>query len=46
MRVGSGWLEAGEEDKIVGHDGGPDVGLEVIEAAPGAASQTVGAFEA
>ncbi len=42
----SGRLEAGEDDEVVGHDRGPDVGLEVIEAAPGATRQTVGALEA
>ena len=42
----SGQLEAGEEDEVVGDDRGPDVGFEVIKAAPGAAGQAVGALEA
>src|ERR1700687_1041574 len=52
LRGGSSWwrelsrFETGEQHQIVGHDRGPDVGLEVIEAAPGAACQTVGSLEA
>ncbi len=42
----SALFEAGEEDEVVGHDRGPDVGLEVIKTAPGTASQAVSAFEA
>jgi hypothetical protein len=37
---------AGEQHQIVGHHGGPDVGLEMIEPAPGAASGAIDAFEA
>lgn len=29
--LASGRLEVGEESEIVGHDRGPDVGLEVVE---------------
>src|SRR5262245_1341862 len=43
---GSGRLEAREEPEVVGHDRGPDVGLEVIKAAPGATRQAVSALEA
>src|SRR5207244_10462016 len=39
-------FEAGEQNQGVRHHRGPDVGLEVIEAAPGAAGQTVGSLEA
>jgi hypothetical protein len=42
----SGWLEAGEKGEVVGHDRGPDVGLEVAKHAPGAARQTIGPLEA
>lgn len=45
-RVGSGRLEASEEDEVVGHDRGPDIGLEVVKPAPGAACQAVSPFEA
>ena len=41
----SGRLEAGEEYEVVSHDRGPDVGLEVVETAPGAARQAVSALE-
>ena len=44
--VGLCRFEAGEQHQVVGHHGGPDVGLEVIEPAPSAAGQTVGALEA
>jgi hypothetical protein len=33
-------------DEVAGHDRGPDAGLAVIEAAPGAACQAAGALEA
>src|SRR5438552_2327502 len=39
-------FEAGEQHQVVRHHRGPEVGLEVIEAAPGAAGQTVGSLEA
>ena len=39
-------LEAREEDQVVGYDRGPDVGLEVVKAAPGATRQAVGALQA
>ena len=39
-------FEAREESEVVGDHGGPDVGLEVVEAAPGAAGEAVGALEA
>src|SRR6516165_4385475 len=38
-------FEAGEQHQVVGDDGGPDVGLEVVEPAPDAACSTIGAFE-
>src|SRR5207342_2847929 len=34
------------QHQVVGHHGGPDIGLEVVEAAPGAAVAAVGALEA
>jgi len=37
----SAWLEARQESEIVSHDRGPDIGLEVVEPAPGAARQAV-----
>ena len=39
-------LEAREEDQVVGYGRGPDVGLEVVKAAPGATRQAVGALQA
>src|SRR4051812_43951606 len=42
----SGWSEANEDNEVVGHDRGPDVSLEVVEPAPGAAGQAVGPLEA
>ena len=41
-----GWSEAGEEGEIVGEDRGPDIGLEVVEAAPSALAEAIGAFQA
>ncbi len=41
-----GWLQAREQGEIVGHGRGPDVGLEVIQALPGAAAEPVGPLEA
>ncbi len=38
-------VEAGKENEIKSHDREPDVGPEVIEPAPGAARQAVGAFQ-
>src|SRR5439155_15698679 len=40
------WFETGEQHQVVCHHRGPDVGLEVIEPAPGTACQTVGSLEA
>src|SRR5262252_10411366 len=43
------WLsrfEPGEQHQIVRHHGGPDVGLEVVQSAPGATGGAVRAFEA
>src|SRR6476660_3212547 len=37
--------QADEESEIIGHDRGPDVSLEVVEAAPRAAAQAVGPLE-
>ena len=45
-RERSGRLEAGEEGKVVGDDRGPDVSPEVVEPAPEAARQTIGALQA
>src|SRR5690348_10923780 len=39
-------FEAGEPHQVVRHYRGPDVGLEVIEPAPGTACQAVGSLEA
>jgi hypothetical protein len=39
-------FEAGEQHQVVGDDGGPDVGLEVVEPAPGATCETIAAVEA
>ncbi len=41
----SGRLEPGKEGEVVGDDRGPDVGLEVVEPAPDAARQTIGALQ-
>ena len=49
LPVGAGSLcrfEAGEQHQVVRHHRGPDVGLEVIESAPGTACQTIGSLEA
>src|SRR5215207_6151301 len=42
----SAWSQANEDNKVVGHHRGPDIGLEVVEPAPGAAGQAVGPLEA
>ena len=42
----SAWSQANEDNEVVGHHRGPDIGLEVIEPAPGAAGQAVGPLEA
>ncbi len=42
----SGRPEAGEEGEIVSDHRGPDISLEVVEAAPGAAPQSISAFQA
>src|SRR5204863_6820873 len=39
-------FEAGEQHQVVRHHRRPDVGLEMIEPAPGAACQAVGSLEA
>ncbi len=39
-------FEAGEQHEVVRRHGGPDVGLEVVEAAPSAAAGAIGALEA
>src|SRR5262252_4580302 len=39
-------FEPGEQHQIVRHHGGPDVGLEVVQSAPGATGGAVRAFEA
>ena len=39
-------FEAGEQHQIVGDHGGPDVGLEVVQPAPGAAGGAVSTLEA
>ena|SRR6516162_2280014 len=39
-------FETAEQHQIVGHHGRPDVGLEVVKPAPGAACGAIGAFEA
>jgi len=39
-------FEAREQDQVVSHHGGPDVGLDMVEAAPGAACGAIGALEA
>lgn len=44
--LGLGRVEAGEENEVIGHDRGPDISFEVIEAAPGTTRQAVGALEA
>src|SRR6266851_6940073 len=38
-------FEAGEQHQVVGYHSGPDVRLEVVEPAPGAACRAVGTFE-
>src|SRR5271170_4748336 len=40
------WFGAREQHQVVGDHRGPDVGLEVVEPAPGAACSAIGAFEA
>src|SRR5262252_1893483 len=43
------WLsrfEPGEQHQIVRHHGGPDVGFEVVQSAPGATGGAIGALEA
>jgi hypothetical protein len=47
-RLGGSWgqFEASEQDQIVGHHGGPDIGLEIFEAAPSAACGAIDALEA
>src|SRR3954465_3193429 len=42
----SAWSQANENNEVVGHHRGPDIGLEVVEPAPGAAGQAVGPLEA
>src|SRR5689334_13007451 len=42
----SAWSQANKDNEVVGHDRGPNVGLEVVEPAPGAAGQAVGPLEA
>src|SRR5687768_13638097 len=42
----SAWSQANEDNEVVGHHRGPDIGLEVVEPAPGAARQAVGPLEA
>src|SRR4051794_10273661 len=42
----SAWSQANESNEVVGHHRGPDIGLEVVEPAPGAAGQAVGPLEA
>ena len=42
----SAWSQANEDNEVVGHHRGPDIGLEVVEPAPGAAGQAVGPLEA
>src|SRR3954467_5711033 len=37
----SAWSQANENNEVVGHHRGPDIGLEVVEPAPGAAGQAV-----
>src|SRR3954464_1798998 len=42
----SAWSQANEDNKVVGHHRGPDIGFEVVEPAPGTAGQAVGPLEA
>src|SRR5215210_6039078 len=42
----SAWSQANEDNEVVGHHRGPDIGLEVVEPAPRAAGQAVGPLEA
>ena len=42
----SGWSETREEREVIGHDRGPDAGLESDEPAPGAAGEAIGALQA
>src|SRR3954469_24222133 len=42
----SAWSQANKSNEVVGHHRGPDIGLEVVEPAPGAAGQAVGPLEA
>src|SRR3954466_9850009 len=42
----SAWSQANEDNEVVGHHRGPDIGLEVLETAPGAAGQAVGPLKA
>src|SRR4051812_32329870 len=42
----SAWSQANEDNEVVGHHRGPNIGLEVIEPAPGAAGQAVGPLKA
>src|SRR3954466_10646097 len=42
----SAWSQANEDNEVVGHHRGPDIGLEVVEPAPGAAGKAVGPLEA
>src|SRR5690242_14213807 len=42
----SAWSQANEDNEVVGHHRGPDIGLEVVEPAPSAARQAVGSLEA
>src|SRR5215467_3603506 len=39
-------FEPGEQHQIVRHHGGPDVGLEVVQSAPGATGGAIRALEA
>src|SRR3954451_14535607 len=42
----SAWSQANEDNEVVGHHRGPDIGLEVVEPAPSAAGKAVGPLEA
>src|SRR4051812_3247964 len=42
----SAWSQANQNNEVVGHHRGPDIGFEVVEPAPGAAGQAGGPLEA
>src|SRR3954463_11866984 len=42
----SAWSQANQDSEVVGNHRGPDIGLEVVEPAPGAAGQAVGPLKA